>query len=59
MNVYFNCVLKSFDELSFLEQLNVKCDARAKALILIISEETIMVFPLISKVYYYNITMHV
>ena len=29
--------LKSFDELSFLEQLNVKCDARAKELILKVS----------------------
>ena len=30
--------LKSFDELSFLEQLNVKCDARAKELMLNVSE---------------------
>ena len=26
--------VKSFDELSFLDQLNIQCDARAKALML-------------------------
>ena len=31
--------LKSFDKLSFLEQLNVKCDVRAKELMLEVSEE--------------------
>ena len=38
--------LKSFDELSFLEKLNVKCDTRAKELILNTLEDTIVPFPL-------------
>ena len=39
--------VKSFDELSFLEQLNVKCDSRAKSLILNVSEEVVIPFPLV------------
>ena len=38
--------LKSLDELSFFEQLNVKCDDRAKALTLNVSEDKIIPFPL-------------
>ena len=38
--------LKSFNQLSFLEQLNVKCNARAKALILAVSEDAIIPLPL-------------
>ena len=39
--------VKSFDELSFLEQLNAKCDSRAKVLILSASEEVVIPFPLV------------
>ena len=38
--------VKSFDELTFFEQLNVKCDARAKVLILNVSEDEVIFFPL-------------
>ena len=38
--------LKAVDQLSFLEQLNVQCDFRAKELILSTAEETVIPFPL-------------
>lgn len=38
--------LKSFDNLSFFKQLNVKCNVRAKELILKVSEDLIILFPL-------------
>ena len=38
--------LKLFDDLSFFEQLNVKCDVRAKELILKVSEDANIPFPL-------------
>ena len=39
--------VKSFDKLTLLEQLNAKCDSRAKALTLNVSEEVVIPFPLV------------
>ena len=39
--------VKPFDELSFLEQSNVQCDARAKALTLSALEDVAIPFPLV------------
>ena len=36
--------VKSFDEFSFLEQLNVQCDSRAKVLMLNLSEDEVIPF---------------
>ena len=38
--------VKLFEQLSFLEQSNVKCDARAKALTLNALEDEVVPFPL-------------
>ena len=38
--------INSFEQLSFLEQLNVKCDARAKELMLSTPKDKVIPFPL-------------
>lgn len=47
--------IKSFEQVTVLEQLNVKCDARAKELILRTPEEEVITFPLVlSSAYVMN-----